>query len=213
MRRARSVGTALLLVAAIAASAWAALTKVSDVNDTRGLMDVRTVRFDPGGPPEWTVITFNAWTVRSIWDRGYVLVYLDTMGDDSPDYYALIRSNGHRMLGDLYRDRDTIDHRITSLHVWRNGGHQVSVRIPLRLLDIGVHRTVYRWSVLTLFTSSKCRQTCFDPVPDTDMVDQSISPSPTPSPTVSAAPSIAPEHTRSPKPSGTPGQEAPSPTE
>jgi hypothetical protein len=183
VRRAGTVGIAAALVAALAITAWAALLVVSDPNDTKGLFDVKTVRFDPTKPPEWTVITFNPWTVNAVWDRGYVIVYLDTMGGEDPDYYGLIRSDGDEMRADLYRDLSTTDHRIRTLKVWRNGGHQVSVRIPLGSVKIGIHRTFYRWSVLSLFTSSKCHVPCLDFVPDTGMIDQTLSPSPSPTPT------------------------------
>jgi hypothetical protein len=186
VRRAGSVGIALGLVVAVSLTAWAALSVVHDANDTRGLFDVRTVRLDPTKPPEWTVITFSSWTIQSVWDRGYVLVYLDTMGTDDPDYYGLIRSDGDVMRADLYRDLNTNDHRIRTLKVWRNGGHQVSLRIPLGFVKIGVHRTLYRWSVLTLFTSSKCHVPCVDTAPDSGMIDQTLSPSPTPTPTSSS---------------------------
>lgn len=183
MRRAGAVGIAAALVGALAITAWAALTVVSDPNDTKGLFDVRTVKFDPTKPPEWTVITFNPWTVNGVWDRGYVIVYLDTMGGEDPDYYGLIRSDGDEMRADLYRDLNTTDHRIRKLKVWRNGGHQVSVRIPLGFVKIGIHRTFYRWSVLSQFTSSKCHVPCLDFVPDTGMIDQTLGPTPGPTPT------------------------------
>ena len=187
MRRAGTIVIAAGLIAALAITAWAALNVVSDPNDTKGLLDVRTVRFDPDGPPEWTVITFTSWTIPSIWDTGYVIVYLDTRGDDDPDYYGLIRSDGEDMRADLYRDLNTTDRRLRSLKVWRNGGRQVSLRIPLRFVKIGINRTLYRWSVLTLFTNSKCHQVCFDPVPDSGMVDQTLSPSPSPTPSPPSA--------------------------
>jgi hypothetical protein len=182
VKRAGTVGIAVALVVALAITAWAALNVVNDPNDTRGALDVRTVRFDPAKPPEWTVITFNSWTISSIWDRGYVIVYLDTKGDEDPDYYGLIRSDGEDVRADLYRDLNTTDRRLRSLQAWKNGGHQVSLRIPLRFVKIGIHRTLYRWSVLTLFTSSKCHVPCIDPVPNSGMVDQTLSPSPTPTP-------------------------------
>jgi hypothetical protein len=187
MRRVGTIVIAAGLVAALALTAWAALNVVSDPNDTSGVLDVKTVRFDPSKPPEWTVITFNSWSIASIWDNGYVIVYLDTLGGDDPDYYGLIRSDGEDMRADLYRDLNTTDRRLRPLKVWRNGGRQVSLRIPMRFVKIGIHRTLYRWSVLTLFTSSKCKTTCLDPVPDTGMIDQTLSPSPTPTPTPTLA--------------------------
>jgi hypothetical protein len=184
VRRAGALLIAGLFVAGLAITAWAALVTVHDPNDTQGLFDVRTVRFDPERPPEWTVITFGAWTTNEVWDKGYVLVYLDTMGSAEPDYFALIRSNGEDMKADLYRDLAN-DRLLRPLVVWRNGGRQVSVRIPLRFVNIGPHRKLYRWSVLTLFTSPNCKVPCIDPVPDDGMIDQTLTPSLTPTPTPS----------------------------
>ncbi|HEY7400826.1 MAG TPA: hypothetical protein VH989_08000 [Actinomycetota bacterium] len=182
MRRLSSVLIAGLFLAGVTLTAWAALVTVQDPNDTQGLFDVRTVRFDPERPPEWTVITFGSWTTKGVWDKGYVLVYLDTLGNHDPDYFALIRSDGDDMRADLYRDLAN-DRLLRHLIVWRNGSHQVSVRIPLRFVKIGPKRTLYRWSALTLYTSANCKVPCIDLVPDDGMVDETLSPSPTPTPT------------------------------
>ena len=193
----RAAGAAVLVSLLFAVAALAAGTKVDDPNDTPGLLDVHEVRIEPGKVPEWTVITYPRWTVRQIWDRGWVLVRLDTFGDPEPDYFAAIRSNGSTLGALLWQDRPTTrpDLKMGHLSVWRNGGHQVSVRIPLARLKIGPKRSVYRWSVMTLFTGPTCRATCFDPVPDTSPAEEplpSTSPSPSPSETPSTTPTEVP---------------------
>jgi len=180
---ARTALGALLLVATLALPVLAAsLVAVTDGNDTNGLLDVHEVRFrDPSGPPQWTVITFNDWTARQLWDRGYVLLYLDTLGAPEPDYYVLVRADHDSLVGSLWRDRASgRDVKLQPIAVRTRGRDGVQVTVPLRRLSIGVHRTLYRWSVLTLFTGSNCRRTCRDPAPDATMVEQ---PLPTSSPT------------------------------
>ena len=183
--RQRSALAAALLACLLALPALAAtLVAVDDPDDTRGLLDVHEVRFrDGAGPPAWTVITFHDWTPRQIWDRGYVLLYLDTLGSPTPDYYALVRAERDSLIGSVWRDRATgHDVRLFGVAVRARGGDGVEVDVPLRRLSIGAHRTLYRWSVLTLFTGNQCRRTCLDPAPDATMVEQ---PLPTASPSLS----------------------------
>jgi hypothetical protein len=179
-----AVCTVLAVIAGLVLPVLAArLLAVEDPNDTAGLLDVHEVRFrDAGGePPAWTVITFRDWTTRAIWDRGYVLLFLDTLGSPRADYYALVRADRDRLVGSIWRDRaGATDHRLFVVAVRKRGGAGVEVRVPLRRLSVGTHRTLYRWSVATLFTGGACHRTCVDPAPDDTMVEQ---PLPTSSPT------------------------------
>src|SRR5439155_4883430 len=66
-----------------------------DPNDTKGVLDVHRVWFDPeAAPPRWTVVTFVPWTLEQVRDRGFVFVFLDTMGSARSDYYAMVASIG-----------------------------------------------------------------------------------------------------------------------
>ena len=185
--RRRTVLALGLLLCTFALPVLAArLVAVDDPNDTAGLLDVHEVRFvDGDGPPAWTIITFNRWTVRQIWDRGYILLYLDTIGSDRPDYYVLVRADRHALAGAMWRIRRTGDDvRLFTVATRKRGDHAAEVSVPLRRLSIGAHRTLYRWSVLTLFTGNHCRRTCLDPAPDGTMVEQPLpTASPSPSPT------------------------------
>ncbi|MEO8292997.1 MAG: hypothetical protein ABI635_07630 [Actinomycetota bacterium] len=177
----------LAVLAGIALPVLASRLLITDPNDTAGLLDVHEVKFRDldGTPPSWTVITFNDWTVRQLWDRGYVLVNLDTRRSPEVDYYALVRSDRDRLRASMWRRRvDAPDLWLFALSVGRRQQDGLEVWIPLRRLSFGADRTLYRWSVTTLFTDGPCSGTCVDLAPDTGMVDQPlVTPSPTPSPT------------------------------
>ncbi|MGH2695324.1 MAG: hypothetical protein ACRDJJ_11015 [Actinomycetota bacterium] len=185
-----------------------------DANDARGPLDVESVRsFGVTRRPSWRVITFAKWTAKRVWDKGFVLVFLDTFGDDRLDYYALVRSNGSRMRARLFRDRRRKrDRDLGRLRAWRRGRRSVSVRVPFRRLRVGGNRPFYRWQVQTLFTGRRCRRACFDLVPDRGPVleplvepgpSPTVSPTPSPSPTVTPTPSPSPTVTPTPSPSPT----------
>ena len=197
-RRLLPFALAFLTVAGVTAAAFAGggeatRAQVQDPNDTNGMLDVRRVWFEPeAGPPRWTVVTFSPWTEELLRDRGYVFVYLDTMGDERFDLYALILSNGRRLSGSLWRDpKKGSDVRIAGLRVTRESDVSASVRIPLGLLDIGAFRTAYRWTVVTTFTGRVCRATCVDRVPDEGAFEHPIG-SPTPTPTTTTTPTTTP---------------------
>jgi hypothetical protein len=98
-RRRAAALTVLAVVAGLALPVLAAfVVAVDDPADTRGLLDVHQVRFDDAsdGLPAWTVITFDEWTVRQIWDRGNVLLHLDTFGPADPDYSCSSGPTGPR---------------------------------------------------------------------------------------------------------------------
>jgi hypothetical protein len=176
--------TVLAVVAGLALPVLAArLFAVDDPDDTAGPLDVHEVRFSdqPGSPPMWTVITFDDWGTRQIWDQGYVLLHLDTFGTPDPDYYVLVRADRNELVGTLWRDAAS-DRRLFDVPARRRGSTGAQVSVPLRKLSIGPNRTLYRWYVTTLFTGTHCHRPCIDDAPDATMVEQ---PLPTPSPTPS----------------------------
>jgi hypothetical protein len=143
-----------------------------DESDTHGFLDVKRIdSFLASDEPTWRIVTISRWSVFKMWDRGYVLVYLDTFGADPPDYLALIRSVGTRLRAALYRN----GHRLASLPVWRRTRRSVSIRIPLRKLVLGETRPFYRWRVVTL--TDRCRHTCFDRIPDEGALVEPLPPS------------------------------------
>jgi hypothetical protein len=160
-----------------------------DPNDTRGPLDVKSVRsWGRARRPGWRVITFARWSAERVWDRGFVMVFLDTRRSDRFDYYALVRSNGSKMRARLFRDRRRRrDRDLGPLAAWRPSRRSVSVRVPFRKLRVGDNRAFYRWQVQTLFTGSRCRRVCFDVVPDRGPVLEPLN-EPGPSPTITPTP-------------------------
>jgi hypothetical protein len=206
-RRLLPFAVASLTVAGVTAAALAggspSRAQVQDPNDTRGLLDVRRVWFEPEGrPPRWTIVTYSPWTVGATRDRVSVFVFLDTIGDTRFDYYAVILSNGRHLSGSLWRyPKGGPDVRLLGLDVRRDTDLNVAVRIPLGRLDIGRFRTVYRWSVVTTFTGRVCRATCVDRVPDEGTFEQPIG---TATPTATTTPTPTPTPTQTPTPTTTP---------
>ena len=188
-----TLATAGGITAAALAGIGGARAQVVDPNDTKGVLDMRRVWFEPeAGPPRWTVVTFAPWTPEQTRDRGFVFVYLDTVGNDRADYYAMIVSSGHRLLGSLWHDpKRGPDVKITGLDVRRDSDLTVAVRIPLGCLEIGTFRTSYGWFVVSTFTGRVCRATCVDRVPEDGFFEQPIG-TPTPTPTPTTTPTTSP---------------------
>ena len=191
--RATAIGAALLLLALVSAS-LAVTSRLTDPDDVAGVLDVREVKFShpKGEPPSWTVITASRWKVSALWDRGYVFLELDTKGFEPADYYALIRSDGRKLLGELFKvatKPGKPDPHVANLTVWRKSHDGVSMKVPLKLMEFGRWRTFYRWWIVTSLTGEKCPTTCLDRVPDEGTVQQwRPGMSPTPSPTATPTP-------------------------
>ena len=188
-RRAFGIGALVVVtLIAFALPARAHHTDQVDPDDTDGKLDLEEVGFDHEEAPSWQMVTFPTWTLRSIWDRGNFIVQLDTKGDATADYVAVVRSDGRRLVAALFRlRRDGREIEVTSLRTDKDGSKAASVTVPLRDVSIGPNRTSYFWSVLSSFTGGNCSRTCLDAVPDLGMIEQSlpgVTPSPSPSPSV-----------------------------
>jgi hypothetical protein len=168
MRRALTIMAAVVAVVSLSGSAGAVRGRVMDPNDTRGPLDVRRVdTFLPGGPASWTIVTWNRWTARSIWDSGYLTIFFDRFGSERPDYYVLIRSDGSQLKGYLFRDRRRAhDRRISYVKVYKPSKNSVRVRVRLAKMAYGKRRVTYSWFVKTLNSGPRCRRVCFDRAPD-----------------------------------------------
>jgi hypothetical protein len=156
---------------------------VQDPNDVDGRLDLRKIAVY-GRPRVWNLMTYNAWRNRSIWDRGYVLVQLDTLVGKRFDYYALVLSNGKGMRAFLYRDRaHKPDYRVAWLPAWRTSRRGVKVRIPLKSkAKVSKGRGFFRWKARTLFTGGSCPRTCVDVAPVKAVKEPLLGPQPSPSP-------------------------------
>lgn len=199
-RASARIALALCLVGAAALPFVASADHVGlrDPNDARGPFDVRRIEVGGGRKPRYDVMTFPRWTVARVWDRSYGLVYFDTFGGEAPDYYVMVRSDGYRMRGRLYRDKARkADRPLAFVKAWRPNGRSFAVRVPLRKMKFPEQRLVYHWWVLTLHTGKSCKSVCFDRAPDTGAVTEPApgagqSPAPTPSVTVpTPSPSVS----------------------
>lgn len=151
---------------------------VSDRRDTRDALDISDVQVDRVSNPRFWVKTWGRWTVKDIFDRGYVLVFFDTFGSSRFDYYALVRSRGNRLEASLWRDfRRSNDRQRARLLVRRRNRRSVNVIVPLRKMYVG-RRVHYGWRVQTLMTSRTCRRVCFDLAPDEGAVMEPVPPVP-----------------------------------
>ena len=191
--RARMAAVGLAVAATVLVLALPALggtTALEDPDDANGLLDVRSVTLDgTASPLAWRVVAYRSWTIREIWDRGFVMVQLDTKGDTRIDHLAVVSSNGRDLIGTLNRIRR--DGRLVEIgrfHADKDGGSAVAMTIALHRLSIGPHRTSFLWNVVTSFLGDSCPRTCFDVVPDEGLVEQPL-PEPSPSPTGATGPS------------------------
>lgn len=165
--RLRKVAVVVGIAIALPLTAFADHVDVVDPNDTRGVLDVRRVHVDGTARPRYTILTVARWSTADIYDRGFLLVYLETFGDERYDYYALVRSNGRTMEAVLYRDRpNKRDLPMGEINAYRAGKNGVAVRIPLDRLRFPAERVFYVWRVETLMTNPRCRRVCFDRAPD-----------------------------------------------
>lgn len=204
MKRLSVIGLLIAGVSLVPLLAIAQDAAIVDPDDTKGLMDVREVRFSAGNKPRWKTITFSEWTAARTWDRAYVLIQLDTFGKARTDYYVMISSDGYGMNGELFRDRARKpDYKVSDVNVWRPDKSSVSARLPLARMRIGGDRLIYRWVVKTLYIGRNCARTCIDRIPDTGL-QQVLLPGVTPSPTPTVTPSDLPTESPAPEESPTP---------
>jgi hypothetical protein len=166
-----------LLIAAATAAPGLVLARhrnVSDPSDVRGPLDIRRVAVT-GKPRVWIIETFARWRARRIWDKGYFVVRFDTFRSPRYDYFLLARSNGSRMTAALYRDRKRkSDFRVAHLRSWRLSRRDVRVRVRLSVMKFGRKRTSYRWYAQSLFTGSRCRNTCLDRAPNRRAISEPL---------------------------------------
>lgn len=204
----RTVARVVLAVTVVAGaatlpfSASADHVDVTDANDTRGPFDVARVKVIEGRKPRYDVVMYPRWKNAGVWDRSYALLYFDTFGGEAPDYYVMLRSDGFRMRGTLYRDKvEKKDRIVARAKTWRPGRRSVAVRVPLRRMKFPEQRLVYHWWVVTLHTGTSCKQVCFDRAPNAGKVTEpapGAGQSPTPTPSITIVPTPGPSASPSP---------------
>jgi hypothetical protein len=189
---------ALVTIVLMTVVAGAHHTDLQDPDDARGKLDVKQVRLAHApGPPTWTIVTFGEWTIPRMWDRGYLMVLLDTQNGVGPEYYLLVRSTGTALQGSLWRARSYgPDSYLGSVPTRRPSRLSASVQVSLKRLTFGARRSFYRWWVQTVYTSRVCPRTCHDRAPNRGTVLQwrpGMSPTPSPpSPSPSETPTDSP---------------------
>lgn len=148
-------------------SACEATSVVSDPRDARGPLDLRRVRAALEGPrPTWTMKTRSRWTPRHMWDKGYLLVWIDARGGPEPDHLAVIRAKRKGLIGRLFRiNEEGRERQIGVVKASKRGKRGAAIRVALHKVSVGEARFAYRWSAQTLFTGPRCARVCFDLAP------------------------------------------------
>jgi Ca2+-binding RTX toxin-like protein len=137
-----------------------------DANDSGGLADLeRMIIGNAAGAATWSFQTFANLTISGMRDHAYFLVYLDTEGDEVAEYYALLRSNGSKMLAELRRDNQN-DTLVSSLSASKPAADTVRVTVPWSKMTIAADRAFIRWYAVTLYVSDACPDVCLDRVPE-----------------------------------------------
>jgi hypothetical protein len=135
-----------------------------DPDDAGGILDVRRVRITTGDRWSWQVTTRGRWSLRRLWDDGYLIVYLDTRENERSDFYLLGRSTGGRMRGALFRDGTGRDARIGGVKVRHPSRHTARFLFDLDRIPVEAGRDFVRWSAQTILINRKCAKGCFDRV-------------------------------------------------
>ena len=165
--RGKAVVTALLAVSMVAGGAGASHMRVPDGRDTRGRLNIKSVKQSGGAFAKWKITTYKKWSRRDILDQGFFTVYLDTFGNKRHDYYALVWADKDKMRATLFRDsKKGSDYEVRSLRSSRPNQRSARVVIPLEKLRIGDNRATYNWYVQSLWSGKGCTQVCFDWAPD-----------------------------------------------
>jgi len=148
-------------------SACEASPNPRDPRDTKGPLDLRRVRGPQGGARlTWTLKSRSRWTPRGVWDKGYLIVWIDARGGPQPDHLAVIRSTGRGVLGRLFRiNAGGRERQVGNVRAWKRGKRGAAVRVAVHKIAVGSARFSYRWSAQTLFTGRRCARVCLDSTP------------------------------------------------
>src|SRR5207248_2109206 len=135
-----------------------------DPNDTRGRLDISSIRLSPGKRTlRVRITTFSGWRPIAIWDVGFFVVTIDTEGGAGPEYEAVLRS--HRGVLEAHLQRPSGE-KLASVAVGRPSASSVVLSVPVRKLQFGSARAYYRWQVESIWNAPPCSNTCFDQVDD-----------------------------------------------
>lgn len=189
--KARVIGIALVVLAIfVPFIARAEHADLLDADDTRETLDIRLANVHHTPDMKFKVATYETWTPKETWDKGYVLVHLDTFGSQGFDYYAMVNSFGTGYSARLWKTNgNSADEELGELFFKKTTRKSVTITIPLDMLFFGPNRVTYRWYTQTIFNGRVCQRPCFDLAPDEDAVVEPL-PSPSPSPSSSPSPGL-----------------------
>jgi hypothetical protein len=158
--------------------AYGSHQRVTDANDSPGILDIKRVDSFGLVRPARRIITYKPWTANAIYDEGNFLIFYDTALDERFDYYVMVRSNGRKMEGILWRDyKKAPDEIVGDAQVWRPNLRAVVARISLNQLWISKGRENYRWMVQSLkWDGPSCINVCFDRAPENNVVVEPLPP-------------------------------------
>jgi hypothetical protein len=134
----------------------------TDVNDTRGGVDVRAIDTG-GGVASWRVSWFGKASKRRLWDTGFVIVSVDSREGPGFEHHLVARSTRGRMMGLLFRPG--VRNPVGRVEARKPGGRSVRLSISLDRLGIPPERAYYRWAVRTAWNDGRCRP-CLDLAPN-----------------------------------------------
>jgi hypothetical protein len=110
----------------------------------------------------------------------------------------MVRSNGSKLIGELWRDRrKKDDYKMGELDTFRRHKRSVTIRVPLAKMKTPSDRQFYRWIAKTLMIGENCRAVCIDRIPDQGTERQNL-PGVVPTPTPTETPTVEPTPTPSP---------------
>ena len=157
----------------LAPASLAEHSEVRDRDDVDGRLDLRAVEMRNGPPRRWILETYGAFSANSIFDRGYLLVYLDTYGTDRFDYYVLLRPKRSKVVGVLFKDRkEASDQKLSRTKVHKPSKRSIITTVPFREMRRPDAALTYRWHARTIYTGRGCRRVCIDRAPDARAVEE-----------------------------------------
>jgi hypothetical protein len=158
------------LVAALAAQllvlstghAVAHTETISDGNDTRGPLDIRsaTVSHIHGTEVDHHIETFGDWSVGTLGNDSFFVIVFDTSGTHKTfERCAFAFQTRKRLRGSL---TNCGSRYITSIDVSKEGGSGVDIKVPYTRLGDS-----YRWAAESVYAGGSCAHPCVDVVPNT----------------------------------------------
>ncbi|MDQ3955183.1 MAG: hypothetical protein M3285_06515 [Actinomycetota bacterium] len=178
MRRAIAASLTAATLFSFAPQAAAHHMIVRDQEDTPGRLDVRRVEVVGSSPRSWIIKTYRTWGARGIYDKGYLLIYLDTFGGNRFDYYVLIQSLKRKLKGSVWRDlKNANDFVVGPTKINRSNRRTVRTTVPFRKLRVPDTQADYRWHVRTIYLKRSCwKAVCMDRAPQGGSVVEPLIP-------------------------------------